>query len=63
MANNIREPRTYIEKRDALINTAVRIANKKHPDSDDNKYNESWSRTFHKEMNRLAYEAGLVSFL
>jgi len=62
MINKIREPRTYVEKRDALINTAVRIANKKHPDSDDGKYNESWNRTFHKEMNRLAYEAGLVGF-
>jgi len=63
MAKKIREPRTYIEKRDALINTAVKIANKKHPASDDENYNESWSHTFHKEMNRLAYEAGLVSFL
>jgi hypothetical protein len=62
MANIIRQPRTYVEKRDALINTAVMIANKKHPDSDDKKYNESWNRTFHKEMNRLAYEAGLVGF-
>ncbi len=62
MANIIREPRTYVEKRDALINTAVRIANKKHPNFNEEKYNDSWNRTFHKEMNRLAYEAGLVGF-
>jgi hypothetical protein len=59
------KPQTYIEKRDALIDSAVRIANEKHPKEifDGENYNDAWNQTYHKTMNRLAYEAGLVGFL
>ena len=59
------KPRTYIEKRDALIDSAVRIANEKHPKEnfDGGNYNELWNRTFHRTMDRLAYKAGLVGFV
>ena len=58
-------PQTYVEKRDALIDSAVRIANEKHPKEnfDGRNYNDAWNQTYHKAMNRLAYEAGLVGFL
>jgi len=64
MAKQKIEPQTYIEKRDALIDSAVRIANEKHPKESfvGENYNDAWNRTYHKTMNRLAYEAGLVSF-
>jgi len=65
MGKKMCEPQTYIEKRDALIDSAVRIANEKHPKEnfDGGNYNELWNRTFHRTMNRLAYKAGLVGFL
>jgi hypothetical protein len=65
MAKQKIKPQTYIEKRDELIDTAMRIANEKHPKENFNgeNYNDAWNRTYHKAMNRLAYEAGLVSFL
>jgi hypothetical protein len=64
MAKQKIEPQTYIEKRDALIDSAVRIANEKHSKESfvGENYNDAWNRTYHKTMNRLAYEAGLVSF-
>ncbi len=64
MAKQKIETQTYIEKRDALIDSAVRIANEKHSKESfvGENYNDAWNRTYHKTMNRLAYEAGLVSF-
>lgn len=64
MAKQKIEPQTYVEKRDALIDSAVRIANEKHSKESfvGENYNDAWNRTYHKTMNRLAYEAGLVSF-
>jgi hypothetical protein len=65
MAKQKIKPQTYVEKRDDLIDRAVKIANEKHPKEyfDGKNYNDAWNRTYHKTMNRLAYEAGLVGFL
>jgi hypothetical protein len=65
MAKHRIETQTYVEKRDGLIDIAVRIANEKHAKEniDGENYTDAWNRTYHKAMNRLAYEAGLVSFL
>jgi hypothetical protein len=66
MAKQKIEPQTYIEKRDELIVLAVRIANEKHGKSSKNfdgqNYVETWNRTYHTAMNRLAFESGLVGF-
>lgn len=55
----------YEKARNQLIPQAKKHANRKVRHEDFEKeidYNAAWSRAFHREMNRLAYETGLVGW-
>ena len=66
LVSHLHGDRDYIEKRNRLIRHARAYANKLHgrvpPTADHDKWNAEWSKTFHYQMGKLAYETGLVDF-
>ena len=44
---------------DCFIPEAVRIANAKYPEKSAQRYNNKWSITFHRAMDKMLKKAGL----